>query len=60
MLERDNGEEFVADLISDMIASVLDHVFQMNIAKQLIPFTVLKAKQEMLDIVQVLRRRRLL
>ena len=53
MLERDGSDEFVEDIVDDLIGDTLDRCFQLYIERQLLPFTVTQAKDYILSIVEV-------
>ena len=53
MLEHDDGDEFLYDIVQEICSSALDAVHQNYLQKQLIPYTVLQAKDAMLQIIEV-------
>ncbi len=56
MLDRDDGDEFITDIIEDLSAQVMDNIFVEYISRQLIPYTVLQAREAMVQIIQVQAR----
>ena len=53
MLEHDGAEEFVEDIVDDLIGVTLDKCFELYIDNQLLPFTVTQAKDCILSIIEV-------
>ena len=53
MLDRDDGDEFIADIIEDLAAQVNDKIYVDYISRQLIPYTVLQAREAIVQIIQV-------
>ena len=53
MVDRDGAEDFVEDIVDDLITITLDKCFDLYINKQLLPFTVSQAKDAILSIIQV-------
>ena len=53
MLDHDGSEEFVEDIVEDLIGGTLERCFGLYIERQLLPFTVTQAKDYILSIVEV-------
>ena len=53
MIEHDDGDEFLYDIVQEICSHALDAIHQNYLRKQLIPFTVLQAKDAMLQIIEV-------
>lgn len=53
MVDRDGSEDFVEDIVDDLIGNTLDKCFELYIQKQVIPFTVSEAKDAILSIIDV-------
>ena len=53
MLDRDGSDEFVEEIVDDLIDQSLDRCFQLYLERQLLPFTVTQAKDYILSIVEV-------
>ena len=56
MLEKDGSEEFVEDIVDDLITVTLDKCYELYIDRQLLPFTVTQAKDAILSIIEVLMK----
>lgn len=54
MLEHDDSDDFMQGIVEEICLSALDTIYQNYLQRQLIPFTVLQAKDAMLQIVEVL------
>lgn len=52
MLDRDGADEFVEEIVDDLISQSLDRCFQLYLERQLLPFTVTQAKDYILSIVE--------
>lgn len=52
MLERDDGEEFITDIIEEVCDSALDIIYKSYIDRQLIPYTVSQAKDAIVQIIE--------
>ncbi|KAL4240710.1 hypothetical protein ACF0H5_001501 [Mactra antiquata] len=52
MVDRDGSEDFVEDIVDDLIGTTLDKCFDLYIQKQVIPFTVSEAKDAILSIIE--------
>jgi len=53
MLDRDDGDDFVAELIDELLENVDKLIYTNNIESQLIPYTVSQAKDAILQIIEV-------
>ena len=53
MIEHDDGDEFLYDIVQEICSSALNTIHQNYLQKQLIPYTVLQAKDAMLQIIEV-------
>lgn len=52
MLERDESDDFIADIIDELCNSALDIIYKSYIDKQLIPYTVSQAKDAIVQIIE--------
>ena len=53
MLDHDGSEDFIEDIVDDLIGLSLDKCFQLYLERQLLPFTVTQAKDYILSIIEV-------
>ena len=53
MTDHDDGDEFILDIIEDVCSSAMDSIFQNYIQNQLVPYTVVQAKDAILQIIEV-------
>ena len=53
MLERDNAEDFIHDIVDEMLGNTMDGIFKIYIERQLLPFTITQAKDAILQIIEV-------
>ena len=53
MLDHDDADEFIADIIEDLAGQVNDKIYVDYISRQLIPYTVLQAREAIVQIIQV-------
>ena len=53
MVDRDGAEDFVEDIVDDLIGTTLDKCYELYIERQLLPFTVTEAKDAILSIIEV-------
>ena len=53
MLDVEDGEEFVFDIVQDIVQSTMDTLHDKYIASQTLPYTVQEARQVLLDIIEV-------
>ena len=54
MIEHDDGDDFLQGIVEEVCASAMDIIYQNYLQKQLIPFTVIQAKDAMLQIIEVI------
>lgn len=52
MLDKEDGEDFVVDVVGDIIDSALNVIYDNYIQKQLFPYTVLQARDAILQIIE--------
>ena len=53
MVDRDGSDDFVEDIVDDLVTVTLEKCFDLYISKQLLPFTVSEAKDAILSIIEV-------
>jgi len=53
MLERDDGDDFIAELIDELLENVDRIICTRYIESQLIPYTVQQAEETILQIIEV-------
>ena len=53
MVERDNAEEFIHDIVDEILGSTMDGIYKIYIERQLLPFTITQAKDAILQIIEV-------
>jgi len=53
MLEREDGDDFIAELIDELLENVDSVIYAKYIESQLAPYTVLQAKNAILQIIEV-------
>ena len=53
MLDADDGDDFIVDIVQSVCDSALDVIYKSYIQKQLIPYTVVLAKDAILQIIEV-------
>jgi len=53
MLERDDGDDFISELIDELLENVDKIIYANYIELRLIPYTVLQAKDAILQIIEV-------
>jgi len=53
MLDRDDGDDFVAELIDELMENVDKIIYTNYIESRVIPYTVLQAKDAILQIIEV-------
>jgi len=53
MLDRDDGDEFIAELIDDLLENVDKIIYTNYIESRVVPYTVLQAKDAILQIIEV-------
>lgn len=54
MIDRDIAEDFIHDIVDEILGSTGDTIYQLYIEKQLLPFTITQAKDAILQIIEVL------
>ena len=54
MVERDNAEEFVFEIVDDVVNNTMDTIYKIYIDRQLLPFTIQEAKDAILQIIEVM------
>jgi len=52
MVERDDGDDFILDLVEEVCENALGQIYQNYLEKQLVPFTVSQAKDALLQIIE--------
>lgn len=52
MVERDNAEEFIFDLVDELLVNTMDAIYKLYIERQLLPFTITMAKDAILQIIE--------
>jgi len=53
MLDRDDGDEFIAELIDDLLENVDKIIYTNYIESRVVLYTVLQAKDAILQIIEV-------
>lgn len=53
MLEKDSNEEFVAEIVDEIIQLTMHATYMKYIERQLLPFTITQARDAILEIIQV-------
>ena len=53
MLEFDDGEDFIGEVVEEVVASSLNVIYQKYIERQLLPYTISQAKEALLTIIDV-------
>ena len=53
MVEEEDGEEFVIDIVNDIVQSTLDVIYDKYIQQQTLPYTVDAARDMILQFVEV-------
>lgn len=53
MLELDDGEDFIGDILDEVVTGSLSIIYDKYIQRQLLPYTVSQAKEALLTIVDV-------
>lgn len=53
MLELDDGDDFVADIVEEVVGSTLTVIYDKYIERQLLPYTISQAKEALLTIIDV-------
>lgn len=52
MLDVDEGDDFIIDIVEDVCSTALDIIFSNYIENQLVPYTVLQAKDAIIQIIE--------
>lgn len=53
MLDEETEEDFVSDILQEVVTSALDQIYFKIIEKRLIPYTVKAAKDLLLEVIEV-------
>jgi hypothetical protein len=53
MVERDNAEEFIFDIVDEILGNTMNALYKLYIERQLLPFTITLAKDAILQIIEV-------
>ena len=53
MLDHDDGDDFVLDVVEEMVESAMSIIYTNYLDRQLIPYTVTQAKDALLQIIEV-------
>ena len=53
MVEHDESDDFVEDIVDEICASALDIIYNSYLERQLVPYTISKAKDALLQIIEV-------
>ena len=53
MVGEEDGEEFVTDVVQDIVQATLDVIYEKYIQQQTLPYTVDAARELILQIVEV-------
>eukprot|EP00916_Digyalum_oweni_P013501 GHVL01022181.1.p1 GENE.GHVL01022181.1~~GHVL01022181.1.p1 ORF type:complete len:460 (+),score=89.71 GHVL01022181.1:226-1605(+) len=52
MIDRDNSEEFIFDIVDEVVNGTMDSIYKMYIETQVLPFTLQEAKDAILQIIE--------
>ncbi|XP_064633974.1 uncharacterized protein C2orf81 homolog isoform X2 [Lineus longissimus] len=52
MLDKDDGDEFITDIVEDICSNAVSIIYDKYIERQLLPFTILQAKDAILQIIE--------
>lgn len=52
MLDRDSSEEFVQEIMDEIVLYTMDEIYKKYIDRQLLPFTIAQAKDAILQIIE--------
>lgn len=55
MVEQEDGEEFVLDIVHEIVESTLAVIYDKYIASQTLPYTIQATKDLLLQIIEVLK-----
>lgn len=53
MVERDGGDDFVMDIMDDLMDQTMKAIYEKYIDRQLLPFTISQAKDAIIEIIEV-------
>lgn len=53
MLEQDDGEDFIGDIVDEVVSATLKVIYEKYIEQQLLPYTISQAKEALLTIIDV-------
>jgi len=53
MLDRDDGDDFIAELLDELLENVDKTIYTNYIESQVVPYTVLWAKDAILHVIEV-------
>lgn len=53
MLEFDDGDEFIGELVDEVVGKTLNIIYDKYIERQLLPYTISQAKEALLTIIDV-------
>ena len=53
MLEHDDSDDFIAELLDELLENLDAVIYSKYLESQLVPFTVLHAKNAILEIIEV-------
>lgn len=53
MISRDASEDFIEDIVDSLISVTLKRCFELYVAKELVPFTVSQAKDDIMTIIEL-------
>ena len=59
MVEQEDGEDFVVDIVGEIVEATMKILHDKYIEKQTLPYTVLETKNLLLQIIEVWRDRQL-
>ena len=54
MLDKEDGEDFIVDIVGNIVDSALNVIYDNYIQKQLYPYTVTQARDAILQIIEVI------
>lgn len=53
MLELDDGEDFIGEVVDEVVSATLNIIYDKYIERQLLPYTISQAKEALLTIIDV-------
>ena len=59
MVEQEDGEDFIVDIVGEIVEATMKILHDKYIEKQTLPYTVLETKNLLLQIIEVWRDRQL-